>query len=126
MPNTLFVPSVYSFVVRAEDVYLRHAACYGVEAGRENNHIQLHNHPVPQFDASLRDLFDRVGIDVHDVDVRHAHDFVEILLERRPFGAPWVGQLFRRQKSLFLWIRDAREDLLAPEAILLPCLLCGL
>ena len=86
--------------VCAADVELREAAGDRVEAGREGDDVEL-DEPGAGADAVGRDLLDRGGVNVNNIDVWEGGDFVKVLLEGRALCSPWVRGSFRGEQGLF-------------------------
>lgn len=107
-------------VVGAADVELRERAGHTVEARCERDDVEF---LVAGFgaDAGFGDFDNRVGHEVDEVDVGKVVDFVVVLLERGPLGAPGVDGFGWGEDGGFLGIVDAGADVVAPEVVGLDC-----
>ena len=77
-------------------VQLSKRAGDAIKACSEDQDVELNRH-LARPDAFLRNLFNRVLVDIDNVDVILIHDFIEALPQRWTFSASWMWWHLRCQ-----------------------------
>ena len=105
-------------VIAPADVHPQQRAGHPVEAGGEDDDIQRIR-GIARADSPWRDLFDRIGPDIHQRDIVAVESLEIIGVDRRALcrvGVVDVGQ-FRRRRRVFHDIADLRADELGSRGV---------